>query len=355
MKWKPDWEQAKANLTAWWEGKGFALSLSAPRREPIEDVPAPPPADLATRRSDPAWRVADAEYRMARTWFAAEAYPQLETLLGPGDLGSMLGATPHLAEDTVWYEPCLHDPERDESIRFEPEGNRWYEFHEALARAGRASANGRYIMAMPDLIENVDTLAALRGNEALLMDLIERPDWVHRRLAEINACYFAVFDRLYPLLEADGGNAFAAFAIWGPGKTAKLQCDFSCMISPAMYREFVLPYMQAQCEWLDYSLYHLDGTQAVQHLDTLLGLEALNGVQWTPQAGKPGGGSPQWYELYRRIRAGGKSVQAVGVQANEVVPLLDAVGPEGLFVKVRAGSMDEAEQLLERVEPYRTS
>ena len=44
------------------------------------------------------------------------------------------------------------------------------------------------------------------------------------------------------------------------------------------------------------------------------------------------GGHPQWYDLYRRIKAGGKSVQAVGVKPEEVVPLLDAVGPEGMYI-----------------------
>ena len=72
------------------------------------------------------------------------------------------------------------------------------------------------------------------------MDLVERPTWVEERLAEINAAFFAAFDLLYAKVrDADGGNAFSAFRIWGPGKTAKVQCDFSCMISPRMFRQFV--------------------------------------------------------------------------------------------------------------------
>ena len=104
--------------------------------------------------------------------------------------------------------------------------------------------------------------------------------------------------------DADGGNVFAAFRIWGPGKTAKLQCDISANISARMFRTFVSPFLAEQCAWLDYSLYHLDGTTALQHVEPLLEIPRLNAIEWTPQAGLAGGGSPEWYDLYRRILRG---------------------------------------------------
>jgi hypothetical protein len=100
-------------------------------------------------------------------------------------------------------------------------------------------------------------------------------------------------------------------------------------------------------------MYHLDGTQAMCHLDLLLGIEPLDAVEWTPQHGIPGGGSPQWYDLYRRILKGGKSVQAVGVAASEVVPLLDAVGPKGMYVGAHCQNPQELETLCKQVEKYR--
>ena len=60
-----------------------------------------------------------------------------------------------------------------------------------------------------------------------------------------------------------------------------------------------------------------------------------------------------WYDLYRRILRAGKSVQAVEVKPEEVVPLLEAVGPEGMFVQVVAPSEAEARALLDEVQPYR--
>jgi hypothetical protein len=41
------------------------------------------------------------------------------------------------------------------------------------------------------------------------------------------------------------------------------------------------------------------------------------------------------------------------VEPEEVVPLLDAVGPDGLFIMTHAPDERAAEQLLTDVEPYR--
>ncbi|MEJ5198386.1 MAG: trimethylamine corrinoid protein 2 [Anaerolineae bacterium] len=355
--WKSDWPQAREQWARFWHREGMAIVLHPVRKQPVEPLPPPPPpTSLEQKWLDPGYRAARTEYEMATHAFPAEALPIFDTNIGPGSLGMILGAEVRLDEDTVWYYPCIGDPDSYGPIRFEPEGNLWFARHMALIEAGVQRAQGRYLVGIPDLIEGLDTLAALRGDMQLLYDLKERPEWVKERLAEINAAYFQVFDLMYERVrDAAGGNAFTAFRIWGPGKTAKLQCDFSANISPRMFRTFVSPYLAEQCAWLDYSLYHLDGTTALQHLEPLLEIEELDAIEWTPQAGRPGGGSPEWYGLYKRIRAAGKGVQAVGVALDEVIPLLDAVGPAGMCIVVGDASFDEAaaERLLKALEPYR--
>jgi len=359
MKWKPDWPQAKANFVKWWRGEGLVLWLTSPRAEPHEPIEEPPrPDDLVTRWTDPVFRCRQAEHGMSRTHYHAEAAPFLSTQIGPGSLGTFLGARPEFAEDTVWYEPCIADPDTYGPIRFEPEGNRWLDVHLALIDEAVRRADGRYLVGVPDLIENLDTLAALRGTEPMMIDLIERPEWVLEKVDEINEAFFAAFDLIHRrVADEDGGNAFV-FEIWGPGKTAKIQCDLCCMLSPAMFQRFVVPALTAQCDWLDYSLYHLDGEDCCQHLDALLGIDSLTAIEWTPRLLYTGeaneaGGSPKWFDLYRRIRAGGKAVQAICVWPEQVVPLLDALGPEGMYLSVGAGDEATAEKLLRDVEQFR--
>ena len=58
-----------------------------------------------------------------------------------------------------------------------------------------------------------------------------------------------------------------------------------------------MPSLQQQCQKLDYTLYHLDGPDAIKHLDALMEIEELDALQWTPGAGKPDGGDELWYPI----------------------------------------------------------
>ena len=208
--------------------------------------------------------------------------------LGPGNLATFLGAEPEYALDTVWYHPCITDPDTHPPLRFDP-ANPWFLRQQAILEEGMRVSQGRFLVGMPDLVENVDILAALRDSQKLMFDLIERPDWVHERLAEINQVYFAAFERYFDIIRDPwGGNAFSAFYIWGPGKTAKVQCDAGAMISPRMFRQFVVPALTEQCEWLDYSLFHLDGTQAI-HSST----PCSRSRRWTRSNGRRRSASPR--------------------------------------------------------------
>jgi len=354
VAWKPDWPQAQRRIVDWWRGAGLLLNVSAPLDKPRLDLERPArPDDLRRRWLNPQYRAHLALYNAARTFFGGEHVPYAGGLVGAGDLAAFLGCEYDFAESTCWFEPCIQDLASHPPLAFDPDNANYRAVYDMLAECQRV-ADGRYLIGLPDLVENYDILAAMRGSEALLIDSIDDADEVERRIDQINHAYFEVYDRFYDLLKApDGSVVFDAFGLWGPGRTAKVQCDAAAMISPDMFQRFVTPALTEQCRWLDCSMYHLDGTQAMVHVDELLSIDPLNAIEWTPQAGIPQGGDPRWYDLYRRIKAGGKAVQAIGVQPDEVEPLLDAVGPGGMSVCVRAESEAQARELIDRVEPYR--
>jgi hypothetical protein len=267
-----------------------------------------------------------------------------------------LGSEPGFSPETVWFEPCIdqcESPDDLPSFHFD-ETNRWWQLTKATLEACARMGKDKYLVGCPDLVENVDILAALRDPQTLLMDMIERPEWVEQRVAAINNVWFDVYQRIYDIIKLpDGSSAFGAFRLWGPGKTAKVQCDACAMFSPDMFQSFVVPSLTKQCRWLDNSMYHLDGTQAVCHLDSLLSIAELDAIEWTPQAGIEGGGHPRWFDMYKRILDAGKSVQIVGAQRDEVLPLLDAIGGKGVYVITNFASDKEAEALMTEAEQYR--
>ena len=354
--WKPEWATVRQHHIDWWSQRGLVLWCTAPADTPHEDLPDPgPPPSLDERWYGPAWRVRKQEHSLSRTCFAGDSFPILATWSGAGDLAAYLGCPVHLAESTIWYEPIIPDPDAFTGpLRIDPDNP---VLRKTLALVDHAveRSQGRYLVSQPDIIENIDILASLRGTQDLLMDLIERPQWVIDRLAEINAAFFEAFDLFYHRIkDGDGGNTFV-FNVWGPGRTAKVQCDACAMFGPDMFRRFVAPMLDAQCRWLDYAMYHLDGEEALPNLDALLDVEPIRAIEWTPKFAysDQGGGHPMWYDLYRRILAAGKSVQAITVKYDEVIPLLDAVGGHGMFITTTAPTEDAARRLEEQVAPYR--
>ena len=357
--WKANWNQTQKRFIDWWDRRGLLVGMwGAPETgRCIHENVIPPvrPATIEERYCNAAFRAAENHYRLARSIFPLDVLPSATTDLGPGSLALFLGSKPGFAEDTVWFHPCIEqepEPEKLLPLKFDPSHPWWRTTEEILRRCAEA-ARGKYFVGCPDLIENMDVLSSLRGAQTLLLDMVERPEWVEQKIEEINDVWFAAYQRIYDIIKlADGSSAFGAFYIWAPGKVAKVQCDSSAMFSPKMYKQFVVPALTAQCEWLDYSLYHLDGTQAMVQLDNLLAIEPLDAIEWTPQAGIETGGNKRWYDLYRRILAAGKSVQVVNVELPELQPLLDAIGPKGVYMLIQFKDEREAEQAAKLVEPY---
>jgi hypothetical protein len=125
------------------------------------------------------------------------------------------------------------------------------------------------------------------------------------------------------------------------------------MISEDDYRRFVQPYIREQAQKIDYTLYHLDGVNAIRHLDAILEIKELNAIQWTPGVGEPQGGDPRWYDLYKKILAKGKSIMPCWVEVTELKPLLDNVGAKGLNILMHFKSEKDIEKALKIAEEYR--
>jgi len=250
---------------------------------------------------------------------------------------------------TVWCEPCIREPE---AARFECDENNFYwTFSLAAIDETNRLARGKLIQQFPDLIEGLDTLAALRGTEELLTDLVERPAWVHRALQIITDRYFHCYDILYDRIRDEvGGSVFWA---WAPGRVAKFQCDFSAMISPAMFKEFMVPVLKEMTRRVSYCLYHWDGPGAIGHHDHLLALPDLDVLQWTPGAGAEPAEHRRWWPLYHKTFDAGKKVMIWVQNGREaLIDLKKEFGPrsKNFLLNLWAANETEAQEWLKLME-----
>ena len=348
---KPDFDEARDRLTTWWNGGDIgrpAMQITAPRTEPIEDIPALPEPEGWTGR----YSTADFDYRVnlsaratIRNHYLAEAMPTVAPDLAPNCLALYLGCRGVEEPNTVWCEPFLHDPAK---AGFEvDEENFYWQFTLRLGREQLRLGEGKFLVAFPDLIEGLDTLAAMRDTQTLLIDLIERPAWVHDCLTHITERYFDYYDVLYDMFRDDRGGSW--FWAWAPGRMAKLQCDFSAMIGPDMFGKFMVPVLTKMTDRLDYSMYHWDGPGAIPHHDHLLAIPNLTMLQWTPGAGVERVDDKRWWPLYHKTVEAGKKVILKGCSGmDSLAALKREFGPKlkQFMIDMGAESLEQADEIL---------
>ena len=360
MRFKEDWELTQEHFRAWWDRSRIRRPLMrvvARREQPLEALekeehhPTPEAGYLDMPGAVTRMRNYCRTHR-----FMAEAYPNLDVNLGPGSMAIYLGSTPVFSWDTVWYKECLEEASQMENLAFDSH-NPWWLRHLAMVREAQALAKGEFLVNIPDIIENIDILSAMRGPQPFCFDLMDDPESVKKGCSIIDDMYFRYYDAFYDLIKsADGSSSYTAFNIWGPGKTAKVQCDISAMLSPDQFREFVLPSLTKQCESLDHALYHLDGPDAIRHLDALMEIPQLDALQWTAGAGQPDGGDQRWYPIYEKVRGANKSlwIQISDGTIEDWIRSADALvrtfGSDGLYLLFPEMEEGEAIRLMDHAE-----
>ncbi len=352
--WKQNLAETKQHYIDWWNHKGIILNMWEHLQDgvrPHADIPMPEaPRDMEQKWFDPEWRSRFLDWYVAHSSLMADILPVANTQLGPGSLAAILGGRLEGGEDTIWIHPA---PDFKDEIIFDRDNANWL-LHKSLLKACKERAQGHYYVGMPDLMEGLDVLAALKGTDTVLLDMVMNPEQTERQLQQINDIYFQVFDELYDIIREGDEMAFCYFSSWAPGKMTKLQSDISTMFSESDYRRFVQPFIREQCQRIPYTLYHLDGVGAIRHLPALLEIPELKAIQWTPGVGEPQGGSSKWYGLYRQILESGKSLMACWVTLDELKPLLDHIGGDGVHLEMDFHNEKEIEQAMRIIEPYQS-
>ena len=246
--------------------------------------------------------------RLEATRFHGDSWPKWWPFFGAGVAAAFLGAqgkfAPHV--NTIWFETPAPLDIRAANLVFNSD-NPWWQRVQTLTRRAAQRWAGQVCLGFTDLGGNLDILASLRATQTLLFDLLDSPQDVARLCARITRLWLRYYDELHALIQPAGRGSTAWAPLWSPGRTYMFQSDLSYMISPAMFEQFVLPDLAECCAAVDHAFYHLDGKGQIAHLDHLLSLTSLHGIQWIPGDGQPP--PHEWLPLLKRIRDGGKLCQ----------------------------------------------
>ncbi|MBW2060297.1 MAG: hypothetical protein JRI95_01910 [Deltaproteobacteria bacterium] len=340
-----DWERIERDWTVWWAGElnrpmimmeTFNPLIFGSRkiytREWMLELPVNEVLDIF-------------QEQMEKAYYYGDAWPKFFYNHGPGIAAGFLGANVHSMPDqhTIWFDAPQQVPIEKLHLAYDAD-NIWWQRVLSLTRGAVERWGDKVAVAHTDIGGNLDILASFRTTNQLLYDLYDAPDEVMRLSKEITTAWIRYYNELNAIIEKGGRGTCNWAAVWSPKRTCMHQSDFCYMISPEMFESFVLPDLNACFEIMDHAFYHLDGKGQIPHLDMLLAMENLAGIQWIPGAGQPE--VEKWLDLLKRIIDGGKRCQ-VYVTAEGARKIVQELGGKGFALYViNRMKPDEAEDFL---------
>jgi 5-methyltetrahydrofolate--homocysteine methyltransferase len=347
------WNETAETYSRWWRGElrrpliQITLNNAYDPGRPQSALPnkgftSHYPYDVGAEEIVDIW-----DYALSRQEFLGDAFPVKIVNFGPGALAAFAGCELRNNEHTTWFHAAEDLEAKDVSIRLD-ENNIHFMRVCDIYRAAMSRWEGGVQMSMTDIGGTLDVVSSFRPSQRLLLDLYDDPDSVKRLTREVHEAWFACFKAIDSILQP----ANPGYTVWTPIFSSEpyymLQCDFCYMIGPEMFDEFVKPELSESCSKIDHAFYHLDGPGQLAHLDSLLEIDDLDGVQWVP--GDGAAPCSEWPEVYRKIRDAGKRIQVLGGM-KEFDAVAEQLGSaEGLYTSIylNASRRSEAEAFLSK-------
>ena len=345
----PDWDRITERLRAWYE---FSIADRMPiliRRAPRPEELPPAvdrPATSEARCWDPAYRAGriQAALRATRCW--GEAMPYAPVAYGTVFFALFWGARAAYAEqdgDRLWLHETVEDWRGHPPLRFDPQDRYFRMSAELIERLARDS-RGEYLTSPAWSNSCGDVLVALRGNEPLALDLYDDPEEILRRAGEFQAAWQAAMREYFARVSPYQAGHMNWWHIWAPDTNTILGCDFCSILSPKHFERFFLPELAAQARFIKYPLYHLDGRGELPHLDALLEIPGLRGIQWSNDDFTDRS-QLQHVHFFKKILAKKKTL-TIEVEPRHAEAIVRELGREGLLLSVPVSNEAEAEAML---------
>ncbi|HVO69243.1 MAG TPA: hypothetical protein VMT24_04310, partial [Aggregatilineaceae bacterium] len=198
MYYKPDWDETKRRLLAWWNHEIIdrcCIAVHAPKKTsrlpPFPDLQYGPwlggmdeIPDGDAAAIEQWWTDPELNYRRAITWFdntyfGGEALPVTYVNWGAMAMAAMFGSPAKFDKSSVWYPAVIEDWDTWE-WRFDPQTDPTWQTLLAIVMRLLDDAEGKYFVGKPELGNGADVLSLLRGMDRLAMDLYMYPEAVKR-------------------------------------------------------------------------------------------------------------------------------------------------------------------------------
>jgi hypothetical protein len=185
-------------------------------------------------------------------------------------------------DEAMWARPAL-GPSFEGIERIVPtDDNPWLKRLLALTQALVDANDGSYLVTPTLLRGPSDILSALLGDERMGLAFFDAPDRVDEVLARATEAFIKVARAQLAVIPAfRGGWACWLYGLWAPGSMMRFQSDSSSQLSPAMYRERILPHDREIMRAFEYSIIDLHSAGTLHLHRALMEIPELDAISVT--------------------------------------------------------------------------
>lgn len=264
--------------------------------------------------------------RLANSFFKGDAFPLVNPNLGPDIFGGTLGAE-LVFEDTTSYSVPFVGEDWTEDFSFK-EDNKWWKKITEITEAFVEDSKGEYLVGITDIHPGADGLVSIRGPQELCFDVIDQPEVFENTSTILLPAFKKEFEELSKITQRYAKGFSNWMGLYKEDPWYVTSADFICMISNDYFKELILPELKEEIAYLKgNTIFHLDGPGALKHLDTLLEIPDLAGIQWVYGAGQPS--AKHWIDVLKKIQNAGKAIN-IGLQREDIETVFTELHPEGL-------------------------
>jgi hypothetical protein len=334
-KYKDNWEEAFENMMAWWHGESIKrpVILNSIRRQNANSfMPSSDPGTKELRDLDEQYQFEKNFYDVVSRIFTAESVPAVRTRFASqiGMMAGMAGAEIKYDDRTAWVEQdnkLYEKPLPEFSADYIP-----YRITVNLMHRHAEYYGYDCIIGSDAMMDPITILSMMRGVENLCLDLYDRPETVKQWLDRLSDIRYKIAEGYRKARKSHGRAEEINWTnVWAPGEMDALECDFSTMISPEMFNEFIMPEIEYEASYYDYCLWHLDGLDEIKHLESICSVEKITAVQWEADRQD---GPLNYIDLFKKIRSYGRSLLVRCSSPDEAVEFTKALGKDGLAMIV---------------------
>lgn len=275
-----------------------------------------------------------------------DAFWVAEPFTGIPWMEAILGCEVHAGAESFVSVPWMKSLGEVGDIRFRPE-NPWLLKYLEFTRKLVSLSAGRFPVGMPIMRGPSDVVGAVMGQTEMVYALADDGERMRDFFIRVADAFRQVIDAQNDLIpDFHGGSALGFYHVYCPGKSIWYQEDLSAIMSPSLYREFLVEPERRICSGKEFTVIHLHPASFFL-LDELLMKDDLKAIEVNKDVGGPS--VTEMIPYLRKIQSKKCLIIWGDLDEREIRTIKRELSPDGLFLHITAPSMDAAKTLRDLV------